>query len=145
MCNQGTLRLMVVSCEAKKKQPMRPYYELFTRSTALKFLNAVAKPPYKLLLSYSIPRMFLLCTTNKPTIGLYDIMMLQWSHDIKCHDNWYRRIFSETQMSISWHYFQYQTNAPLVLIYKYEDDSLCSLFLCLPHYYNQLYGYCNIY
>ena len=38
-------RLTVVSHKAKKKQHMRPLSELFTRSIALKFANALAKPP----------------------------------------------------------------------------------------------------
>ena len=38
-------RHTVVGREAKKKQPTRPYRVLFTRSTALKLVSAVAKPP----------------------------------------------------------------------------------------------------
>ena len=38
------LLLTIVSSEAKKKQHMRPLSELFTHSTALKFVNALAKP-----------------------------------------------------------------------------------------------------
>ena len=38
-------RLTIVSREAKKKQHTRPLSELFTRSTALKLANALAKPP----------------------------------------------------------------------------------------------------
>ena len=39
---------------------MRPLSELFTHSTALKFANALAKPPLKLLLSYYRPTTLLL-------------------------------------------------------------------------------------
>ena len=45
---------------------MRPLSELFTRSTALKLANALAKPPLKLSLSYYRPTMFLLYRINKP-------------------------------------------------------------------------------
>ena len=63
-------RLTVVSREAKKKQPTRLYREVFTRSTALKFVNAVAKPPCKLSLSSFSPRTFLPCTINEATLVL---------------------------------------------------------------------------
>ena len=42
-CGAKASRLTVMSREAKKKQPMRPYCEYFTHSTALKFVNTVAK------------------------------------------------------------------------------------------------------
>ena len=41
---------MIVSYEAKKKQAVHD--ELFTRSTAVKFVDALNKPPLKLSLSY---------------------------------------------------------------------------------------------
>ena len=49
--NQGS-RLTIVSREAKKKRSNATTSELFTRSTALKLANALAKPPLKLSLSY---------------------------------------------------------------------------------------------
>ena len=45
---------------------MRPLSELFTRSTALKLVNALAKPPLKLSLSYYQSTTFLLYRINKP-------------------------------------------------------------------------------
>ena len=44
---------------------MQPLSELFTRSTALKFANALAKPPLKLSLSHYRSRTFLLYRINK--------------------------------------------------------------------------------
>ena len=45
---------------------MRPPSELFTRSTALKLANVLAKPPLELSLSYYRPTTFLLYRINKP-------------------------------------------------------------------------------
>ena len=45
---------------------MRPLSELFTHSTALTLVNALAKPPLKLSLSYYRPTTFLLYRINKP-------------------------------------------------------------------------------
>ena len=50
-------RLTIVSCEAKKSQ--RPLSELFTRNTAKKLANALAKPPRQLAPSYHSPNTFL--------------------------------------------------------------------------------------
>ena len=49
--------------EAQQRDHCR---ELFTRSTALKLANALAKPPLKLSLSYYRPTTFLLYRINKP-------------------------------------------------------------------------------
>ena len=46
----------------------RPLSELFTRKTAYKFANALAKPPNELSLSYYRPITFLLYRINKPTM-----------------------------------------------------------------------------
>ena len=47
-------RLMIVNCEAKKKQAIcdERMCCLHICSTALKFVNALGQPPLKLLLSY---------------------------------------------------------------------------------------------
>ena len=59
-------RLTIVSREAKKSQ--RPLSELFTRNTAKKLTNALAKPPRQLAPSYHSPNKFLLHRINKPTM-----------------------------------------------------------------------------
>ena len=64
---------------------MRPLSELFTCSIALKFANALAKPPLKLSLSYYRPTTFLLYRINKPrmeeigaTIPKYQPLRVLW-------------------------------------------------------------------
>ena len=59
-------RLTIVSREAKKSQ--RPLSELFTRNTAKKLANALAKPPRQLAPSYHSLNTFLLHRINKPTM-----------------------------------------------------------------------------
>ena len=59
-------RPTIVNCEAKKSQ--RPLGEVFTRNTAKKLANALAKPPRQLAPSYHSPNTFLLHRINKPTM-----------------------------------------------------------------------------
>ena len=69
----------------EEAQQRRPLSELFTRSTALKLANALAKPPLKLSLSYYRPTTFLLYRINKPrmekigaTIPKYQPLRVLW-------------------------------------------------------------------
>ena len=68
--------------EAQQREPLS---ELFTRSTALKLANALAKPPLQLSLSYYRPTTFLLYRINKPrmeeigaTIPKYQPLRVLW-------------------------------------------------------------------
>ena len=69
----------------RRSTATRPLSELFTRSTALKLANTLAKPPLKLSLSYYRPTTFLLYRINKPrmeeigaTITKYQPLRVLW-------------------------------------------------------------------
>ena len=62
-------RLTIVSHEAKKSQ--RPLSELFTRNTAKKLANALAKPPRQLAPSYHSPNTFLALSSK---LSIYPLL-----------------------------------------------------------------------